>query len=176
MVDSIAAEYSAVLKFWANLLGQVQVHTPDQGMNVMLNGWLLYQTLGCRLWARTALYQAGGAFGYRDQLQDSLALLHTQPDLTRAQILLHAAHQYQEGDVQHWWHEETKRGIRTRFTDDPLWLPYAVARYIEHTGDEQILDEEVLFLADLPLGEEETERYSETLSSETGQISLNTVA
>ncbi|MDR3586464.1 MAG: glucoamylase family protein [Desulfosporosinus sp.] len=168
--DRIAAEYSGVLKFWENLLGQVQVHTPDQGMNLMLNGWLLYQTLGCRLWARTAFYQAGGAFGFRDQLQDSLALLHTRPDLTRAQILLHAAHQYPEGDVQHWWHEETKQGIRTRFSDDLLWLPYAVARYIEHTGDEQILEEEVLFLEDLPLGEEETERYSETKSAETGGI------
>ena len=179
-VDRIEDEYSEVRKVWADLLGQVQVHTPDQGMDVMLNGWLLYQTLGCRLWARTALYQAGGAYGFRDQLQDALALLHTRPDITRAQILLHAAHQYKEGDVQHWWHEETKRGIRTRFSDDLLWLPYAVARYIEHTGDEQILEEDVLFLDDLPLGEEETERYAETKSAEVGanlfehcQLALN---
>ena len=97
-------------------------------------------------------------------------MLHTRSDMTRAQILLHAAHQYKEGDVQHWWHEETKRGIRTRFSDDLLWLPYAVARYIEHTGDEQILEEEVLFLDDIPLGEEETERFSETKSSGTEAI------
>lgn len=167
-VDRIDTEYSEVKQFWSKLLGQVQVHTPDLGMDVMLNGWLLYQTLGCRLWARTALYQAGGAYGFRDQLQDSLALMHTRPDITRTQILFHAAHQYPEGDVQHWWHEETKRGIRTRFSDDLLWLPYAVARYIEHTGDELILEEEVLFIDESPLEEVETERYSETKSTKTG--------
>ena len=93
------------------------------------------------MWARTAFYQAGGAYGFRDQLQDSLALLHTFPDMTRRQIMLHASHQYQEGDVQHWWHEETERGIRTKFSDDLLWLPYTVSRYIEHSGDWSILDE-----------------------------------
>ncbi|MFD0694173.1 GH36-type glycosyl hydrolase domain-containing protein [Paenibacillus sp. GCM10027628] len=155
-----------VHKFWDGVLGTITVSTPCAEMDIMLNNWLLYQTLSCRMWARSAFYQAGGAYGFRDQLQDSLALLHSRPDLTRAQILLHAAHQYEEGDVQHWWHEETHRGIRTRFSDDLLWLPYAVARYLEHTGDESVLDETVPFLRSEPLGEEEHERYEPTVLSE----------
>ena len=164
----IRDELNRVQQFWTELLGQVQVHTPDQGMDVLLNSWLLYQALGCRLWARTALYSAGGAYGFRDQLQDSLALLHSRPEITRAQILRHAAHQFKEGDVQHWWHEETDQGIRTKYSDDLLWLPYVVARYVEHTGDEQILEEYVLFLDDLPLQAEETERYAKTKRSQEG--------
>lgn len=148
--------------FWDGVLGQISVSTPCPEMNILINGWLLYQTLGCRMWARSAFYQAGGAYGFRDQLQDSLALLHSRPDLTRAQILLHAAHQYEEGDVQHWWHEETQRGIRTRFSDDLLWLPYAAGRYIEHTGDTGILEEIVPFLYSEPLPEDEHERYEPT--------------
>ncbi len=138
--------FEDVQKFWDGAMGTITVSTPCPEMDVMLNNWLLYQTLSCRMWARSAFYQAGGAYGFRDQLQDSLALLHSRPDLTRAQILLHAAHQYEEGDVQHWWHEETHRGIRTRFSDDLLWLPYAVVRYIEHTEDESLLNETVPFL------------------------------
>jgi cellobiose phosphorylase len=161
----------AVKTFWEGVLGQIQVTTPDPDTDVLLNGWLLYQTLCCRMWARTAFYQAGGAFGFRDQLQDSLALLHTRPDLTRAQIVLHASHQYKEGDVQHWWHEETERGIRTRFSDDLLWLPYAVGRYIAHTQDESVLEETAPFLHSEPLGENEHERYEVTrLSGESGTI------
>ncbi|MBD0379503.1 GH36-type glycosyl hydrolase domain-containing protein [Paenibacillus sedimenti] len=155
-----------VQKFWDSVLGTITVSTPCAEMDIMLNNWLLYQTLSCRMWARSAFYQAGGAYGFRDQLQDSLALLHSRPDLTRAQILLHAAHQYEEGDVQHWWHEETHRGIRTRFSDDLLWLPYAVARYLEHTEDESLLDETVPFLHSEPLGEDEHERYEPTVLSE----------
>ncbi|NLN07848.1 MAG: glycosyl transferase family 36, partial [Firmicutes bacterium] len=147
---------------WDGILNQIQVSTPSREMDILLNGWLLYQTLGCRLRARTGFYQAGGAYGYRDQLQDVLALLHTRPDLARAQILLHAAHQYIEGDVQHWWHEETSRGIRTRFADDLLWLPYTVARYVEHTGDETVLDEVVPYLQSKPLAEDVHERYEPT--------------
>jgi cyclic beta-1,2-glucan synthetase len=156
---------------WAERLEQIVVSTPCPEMDLLLNGWLLYQALGCRMWARSAFYQAGGAYGFRDQLQDSLALLHTRPDLTRAQILLHAAHQYEEGDVQHWWHEETGRGIRTRFSDDYLWLPYAVARYVEHTEDDRILDETVPFLHSELLRAEEHERYEETrVSQQSGTV------
>ncbi|GKS13086.1 hypothetical protein YDYSY3_40860 [Paenibacillus chitinolyticus] len=169
--DACTAAYEAVRTFWEDLLGTVTVSTPVPEMDMMLNRWLLYQTLACRMWARTAFYQAGGAFGFRDQLQDSLALLNSRPDLTRAQILLHASHQYEEGDVQHWWHEETHRGIRTRFSDDLLWLPYAVSRYIDHTEDRSILDETVPFLTSKPLEADEHERYEETvLSGNSGTI------
>ena len=161
----VAKKFQEVQDFWAELVKGVQVVTPDRSMDLMLNGWLLYQTLSCRMWARSAFYQAGGAYGFRDQLQDSLALLHVCPELTKEQILRHAAHQFLEGDVQHWWHEETKRGIRTKFSDDLLWLPYCVLRYLEHTQDEELLTQEVNFLEDLPLGPEEDERYSETKNS-----------
>nr|WP_318505666.1 glucoamylase family protein [Bacillus sp. T3] len=160
-----------VTKFWEHHLRQIQVSTPSQETDFMLNGWLLYQSLSCRMWARTAFYQAGGAFGFRDQLQDSLAVLHTMPEKTREQIILHASHQYIEGDVQHWWHEETERGIRTTFSDDLLWMPYVVARYIEHTGDQSILDEKAPYLVSEPLGPEEHERYEPTVKSEeTGTV------
>ncbi|MDA8220807.1 MAG: glycosyl transferase family 36 [Desulfitobacterium hafniense] len=158
----VAEKFQEVRDFWVDIVRGVQVFTPDKSMNLMLNGWLLYQTLSCRMWARSAFYQAGGAYGFRDQLQDSLALLHVCPELTKEQILRHAEHQFQEGDVQHWWHEETKRGIRTKFSDDLLWLPYSVLRYLEHTQDYGLLVQEVCFLEDLPLGPTEDERYSET--------------
>ncbi len=161
----VEREFERVCEFWNEVTGQISVSTPCPEMDVLLNHWLLYQVLSCRIWSRTAFYQAGGAYGFRDQLQDSLALLHTRPDLTRAQILLHSAHQYEEGDVQHWWHEETERGIRTRFSDDLLWLPYAVSRYIEHTGDETVLDEVVPFLYSEPLKDGEHERYEPTVIS-----------
>ncbi len=158
--------FVALQAFWEKLLGQITVKTPSKEMNVMLNNWLMYQTLGCRMWARTAFYQAGGAYGFRDQLQDSLALLHVRPDLTRAQIILHASHQYIEGDVQHWWHEETAHGIRTRFSDDLHWLPYAVLRYLEHTGDRTILEETAPYLESAPLEPDNHERYEPTVVSE----------
>lgn len=160
-----------VSAFWDHHLGQIQVATPSKETDFLLNGWLLYQSLACRIWARTAFYQAGGAFGFRDQLQDSLALLHTMPEKTREQIILHASHQYLEGDVQHWWHEETERGIRTTFSDDLLWMPYVVSRYIEHTGDRTVLDEVAPFLMSETLTEDEHERYEPTVrSSETGTV------
>jgi cyclic beta-1,2-glucan synthetase len=163
--------FKHVQEFWDGVLDQISVSTPCAEMDVMLNGWLIYQTLSCRIWARSAFYQAGGAYGFRDQLQDSLALLHSRPDMTRAQILMHAAHQYEEGDVQHWWHEETERGIRTYFSDDLLWLPYAVSRYIEHTGDDSILDEVVPFLHSEPLHDGEHERYEPTkISAQSGTL------
>jgi cyclic beta-1,2-glucan synthetase len=152
--------------FWNYILDQIVVDTPSVETNLLLNGWMLYQTLACRMWARTAFYQAGGAYGFRDQLQDSLALLHTMPQAARKQIVLHSSHQYEEGDVQHWWHEETVRGIRTLFSDDLLWLPYSASRYVEHTGDASVLAEEVPYITSEPLREDEHERYEPTVQSD----------
>jgi cellobiose phosphorylase len=148
-----------IKNFWEGTLRKVEVLTPDKNMNIMLNGWLLYQTLNCRMWARTAFYQSGGAYGFRDQLQDSMALINVLPKLTRKQILAHAAHQFLEGDVQHWWHPGSNKGIRTRFSDDLLWLPYVTINYIKMTGDIQILEERAGFLEDEELQNGEDERY-----------------
>ena len=146
-------------KFWSQLLNTLQVETPDESFNIMFNSWLIYQTLGCRMWSRAAYYQCGGALGFRDQLQDSMALSVVAPEVTREQILLHAVHQFPEGDVQHWWHNGTSKGIRTKFSDDRLWLPYVVADYIEHTQDWSVLEEKAGFLTGDLLEEGEDERY-----------------
>lgn len=146
-------------QFWQDRNKILQVQTPDESMDVMMNGWLPYQIISCRLWARSAFYQSGGAFGFRDQLQDCISIAHIDPTLCRKQILLHAQHQFVEGDVQHWWHEPSGKGTRTRISDDRLWLPYATAEYIRITEDWDVLREDLPYLESPPLKDQEEERY-----------------
>jgi cyclic beta-1,2-glucan synthetase len=168
-LDRLLAEYrrdgavqdalTAVGAFWSDALTRTQVRTPSAAIDLMVNGWLAYQTISCRLWSRTAYYQSGGAYGFRDQLQDAAALVQTQPEYLRTQLLRNAAHQFVEGDVLHWWHPPESQGIRTRFADDLVWLPYLAAHYLRVTGDAKILDERVPFLAGPALVAGEDERY-----------------
>ncbi len=165
-INNAVSEYENTKRYWRELLGNIKVNTPVESMNIMLNGWLLYQTLCSRMLARSGYYQSGGAYGFRDQLQDCIGLKYISPEFLKRQIIKHSKHQFIEGDVEHWWHEETGRGIRTRFSDDLLWLPYMVAEYIKFTGDYSILDVETSYVKGAVLEEGVDERYDLFLGTE----------
>ena len=168
--NSCMAAADAAKTYWESRLDSLQVKSPDAAFNLMINRWLPYQVMSCRLFARAGYYQAGGAFGFRDQLQDVLSLLIYEPHLARVQIIEAAKHQFEQGDVLHWWHPPSGRGVRTRCSDDYLWLAYVVARYIKATGDYNILDVEVPFLRASPLHSDEHDRYALYPTGEIGTI------
>lgn len=165
------AALDGVWKYWNNVLGVIHIDTPEKELDILTNGWFLYQTLACRIWARSGYYQSSGAYGFRDQLQDVMALLYAEPKIARGHLLLCAAHQFIEGDVQHWWHPPSGRGVRTRISDDFLWLPWAVCRYIATTCDYGVLDEPVNFLEGRQLKPDEDAYYDlPSISNEVGTL------
>lgn len=164
--EAVRLSLERIHKYWNEALQTIQVETPDNATNILANGWLNYQTLACRMWARSGFYQSGGAFGFRDQLQDVLSLLHTKPDIARKQLLLHASRQFREGDVQHWWHPTAGRGVRTTCSDDYLWLPYVASQYVMSSADNSVLDEMVPFLEGRLLIAEEESYYDLPIRSD----------
>jgi len=164
--DAAHMAFEKVKNYWKQTIGTVQVETPDIATNLLANGWLTYQTISSRLWGRTGYYQSSGAFGFRDQLQDVLSILHTHPELARKQIMLAASRQFPEGDVQHWWHPPIGQGVRTHMSDDYLWLPFVTSRYILHTGDNNILNEKMRFLEGRLLNVGEESYYAVPTQSE----------
>ncbi len=165
-ISKVKEELNTVKRYWYEMLTRIQVKTPLESMNIMLNGWSAYQTIVSRLWGRTGYYQSGGAIGFRDQLQDTIGLKYLDTDFMRNQIITQSKHQFIEGDVEHWWHEETERGIRTRFSDDLLWLCFVVSEYIKHTGDKSLLDEVTPYLEGRTLEEGTDEKYDKYCQSE----------
>jgi cyclic beta-1,2-glucan synthetase len=171
IVQAVNEAFERVLGFWDQLLGAIEIKTPDASLDILVNRWLLYQTLACRIRGRSAFYQSSGAFGFRDQLQDVTALVYSRPEVAREQILRATARQFKEGDVLHWWHEPTGRGIRTRFSDDLLWLPYVASFYVDVTGDYSVLEETIPFIEGPLLEPEQIENYMEpTVSTESATV------
>lgn len=165
-MQNVEKDIKDINNFWNDKMKNVKVYTPIESMNIMMNGWLIYETLCCRMWARTSFYQAGGAFGFRDQLQDSLSLLWFDAEITKKQILYSAMHQFEEGDVLHWWHPEKNSGTRTRYSDDLLWLPYVLCKYVEFTGDSEILDEKISYVKSELLKDDEIDKYTSVETTE----------
>ena len=162
-IPNCTQELNKVKAYWYELLNRVEVKTPLESFNIMINTWAKYQTIVSRLWAKSGYYQSGGAIGFRDQLQDSISTKFLNAEMVKKQILQHAKHQFIEGDTEHWWHDETKRGIRTRFSDDRLWLVYLTLEYIKFTGDYSILDIEIPYVEGNILNENEDEAFSQNL-------------